>query len=653
LAGEVDSSATHKRHIASHHAFIESGDDILRKFWEIEQQPLSESSLSPEEKIVMQHYKANHFRASDGRFMVPLPRKPDAGPLGESRSQAVRCFLSLERTLHAKQQFAEVNTVIEEYFAMGHAEPVPGTDLNKPESKVFYLPIHVVRKEASSTAKVRAVFDASAKSASGVSLNETFLVGPTVHPTLVDVLMHFRSHRVALTTDVSKMYRAVGLVDPDKDLHRFIWRSKPDEPLRDYRMTRVTFGVSASSFAVNMSLQQNASDLAHEFPLAVQAVHQSFYVDDGLTGADSVSGAVALQEELQNLFTRGRFLLRKWNSNSQAVLDHIPPDLRERQGISALPSAGEYSKTLGLEWNSHLDFFRLTISDYPSRGHLTKRSLVSDVAKIFDALGWFAPTTVMMKILLQRVWEAKIGWDDSVPTPIQESWNQWRSELPVLSNVQIPRCYFPQGFCITSTQLHGFSDASEDAYGAVVYLRLTDAHGNVHISLIASKTKVAPIKRLTIPRLELCGAHLLSKLLHHIRDVLSVSLRNVFGWTDSSIVLNWMNGNPRRFKTYVGNRISCILDRIPPERWRHVRGVENPADCCSRGIYPTQLVQHDLWWKGPPWLCLPSTEWPNRFISIPNETDEETKELCVLACLQLCATGILSFPIIDSPASLV
>jgi hypothetical protein len=145
------------------------------------------------------------------------------------------------------------------------------------------------------------------------------------------------------------------------------------------------------------------------------------------------------------------------------------------------------------------------------------------MAKIFDALGWFAPTTVKMKILLQRVWESRVDWDDAVPSSIQDMWCQWRKELPVLSSKQIPRCYFPQDFHATSSQLHGFSDASEDAYAGVVYLRLTDVHDNVHVSLIVSKTKVAPLKCLTTPRLELCGAHLLSKPQSCSRDLIHTS----------------------------------------------------------------------------------------------------------------------------------
>ena len=587
LAGE--SSYHTPEHIISHHVSLDTGDDILRQFWEIEHHPLSDSVLSPEEKIVMQHFKVNHCRAKDGTFIVPLPRKSGVKPLGESRSQAVRRFLCLERTLNSKGQFPEVDAVIEEYFTMEHAEIIPDCDLIKPESEVFYLPIHVVRKDTSSTTKVRAVFDASAKSSSGVSLNQTFLVGPTVHSSLVDVLLKFRVHRIALTTDVSKMYRAVRLSETDKDLHCFVWRSSPDQPLRDYRMTRVTFGVSASSFAVDMAVRQNAEDHAHEFPLAIQAVHESFYVDDGLTGADSVTEAITLQKELQALFNRGKFLLRKWNLSHPDVLQQIPAHLRDSQAINVLPSAEEYSKTLGMEWNSSLDCFRITVSELPALQHLTKRALVSDIAKIFDALGWYSPTTVKMKILLQRVWESRTDWDEDVPGAVQDVWCQWRAELQCLCERRVPRCHFPSHFQPTSIQLHGFCDASEEAYGGVIYLRFADCD-NVHITLVTSKTKVTPIKRLSIPRLELCGAHLLSKLLYHVKSVLSISTCDVYCWTDSSIVLSWMAGNPRRLKTFVGNRISLIVDQIPPDRWSHIKGVGEPGRLCFPRSLPFRVT---------------------------------------------------------------
>ena len=188
--------------------------------------------LSMEERAVVQHSNANHRRNSEGRFVVPLPKKPDAGAIGESRSQAVRRFKALERSLNHKGHFSEFDAIMQEYLHLGHAEKVPIEDMEKNPSEVFYLPMHAVYKASSSTTKIRAVLDASAKSSSGVSLNDTLLVGPTVHSPLIDVLLYFRLHRIALIADISKMYRAIELDGADSDLHRFVWRSRPEDTAR-------------------------------------------------------------------------------------------------------------------------------------------------------------------------------------------------------------------------------------------------------------------------------------------------------------------------------------------------------------------------------------------------------------------------------------
>ena len=438
--------------VVSHHIAVVTGDDLLRKFWEIEKSEISNTVLSLEEKLVLQHYKSNHYRTESGAFVVPLPKREDSKPLGESRSKAVRRFLSLERSLCPAGHKDEFDSVMNEYFELGHAEIVPHSDLEKPPEQVFYLPMHTVRKDSSTTTKVRIVFDSSAKSSTGMSLNDKLLVRHTVHPPLINILLQFRFHRIALTTDVSKMYRAVRLVGSDKDLHRFVWRKEPSEPLVDYRMT-------ASSFAANMSIKQNATDLANEYPLAAKAVNDSFYIDDGLTGADSIEQAMELQKQLQNMFLRGDFLLRKWNSSNPTVLQHLPAELKATQSSHPLPDPDEYTKTLGIEWNSVMDHFRLTITEVPSIENLTKRALVSDIAKTFDVLGWFSPTIITVKILLQRLWEEKVDWDDVVPMSVKEMWLRWRSELQLLSTKYIPRCYFPKDCQISSTEIHGFCDA--------------------------------------------------------------------------------------------------------------------------------------------------------------------------------------------------
>ena len=177
------------------------------------------------------------------------------------------------------------------------------------------------------------------------------------------------------------MYRAVELVPVDRDLHRFVWRNNPKDPLLDYRMTRVTFGVSASSFAANMAVKQNALDHVMEYPLAAKSVDDSFYVDDGLTGADSIQEAVELQCQLQDLFSKGGFHLRKWNSSELQAIQHLPAELKDTKPTQELPTSDEYTKTLGIQWNALKDCFKLSTPSPTPLETLTKRGLVSDVAK--------------------------------------------------------------------------------------------------------------------------------------------------------------------------------------------------------------------------------------------------------------------------------
>ena len=205
--------------------------------------------------------------------------------------------------------------------------PVPVEELDNPRTEVYYFPMHAVRKETSSTSKIRVVFDASATTTSGMSLNDQLLAGSTVHSSLVDVLLRFRQHKLVLTADVSRMYPAVLLPKEQKDLHRFLWRENPHRPVKDYCMTRLTFGVSVSSFTANMALKQNAINHRQSHPQAYQAVIKSFYVDVGLTGAYSENEAIRSREQLQDLFNLGGFKLRKWKSSSGEVLSSIPKDL--------------------------------------------------------------------------------------------------------------------------------------------------------------------------------------------------------------------------------------------------------------------------------------------------------------------------------------
>ena len=330
--------------------------------------------------------------------------------------------LSFERSIHSKGVFPEVQEVVQEYLDQKHAEEVPLEDLEKPQDQVFYLPMHVVSKESSTTTKIRAVFNTSAATSTGISLNSTLMVGPTVHPPLFDVLIQFRLDRIAMIADVSRMYRAIRLTKPDKDLHRFVWRDNPNEPLRDYRMTRITFGISASSFVANtcMCVKQNVINFGSQYPRAAKQVETSFYVDDYLGGADSRQEATKLQGEMHSLFLKGGFLLRKWSSSDPFVLESIPTDLRDSQATVILSDPDQYTKTLGIEWNASNDHFRVSVTELPPIECMTKRSLVSDVTKTFDVLGWYSPTLMKAKILLQMLWLERVGWDDCISNAILE-----------------------------------------------------------------------------------------------------------------------------------------------------------------------------------------------------------------------------------------
>ena len=174
----------------------------------------------------------------------------------------------------------------------------------------------------------------------------------------------------------------------------------------------------------------------------------------------------------------------------------------------------------------------------------TKRGIVSDVSKTFDVLGWIAPSVLVMKILYQKLWLLKTGWDEEVPPDLVEIHSKWRDQLPLLTQKQLPRCYFRVDSTPLTTELHGFADASVKGYGAVVYIRSTYLHHPPMLSLVLSKTRVAKLKPTTIPRQELCGAVLLTQLLDTVKTALGIPDEDVHAWTDSSIVLSWLDGHP-------------------------------------------------------------------------------------------------------------
>jgi hypothetical protein len=318
--------------------------------------------------------------------------------------------------------------------------------------------------------------------------------------------------------------------------------------------------------------------------------------------------------------------LCKWASNCAELLPKST-DSSEISKFITLDLQAD-TKTLGLLWNCATDKLKYNISDF-STNPVTKRGILSIIAQIYDLIGLISPIVVRAKIILQNLWSLNLDWDDQVPPSIENLWSQFLTDLRHLPNLQIPRKVIISSPAVV-IELHGFCDASIQAYGACVYIRSIDQHNNINVHLLCAKSRVAPLKPISLPRLELCGALLLTRLVARISKTLNLNLQKQYYWTDSSIVLAWISANANSWQTFVANRISEIQDTTTRADWNHVRSKDNPADIVSRGMSPKELMNSDLWWHGPAWLRTPSENWPK---SYPDQTQSvpEKRKITLVA----------------------
>ena len=583
-------------------------NQTISRFWEVEQPIMEASKYTPEEERVQDAYMATHkYMSEEGRYQVTLPRKAQYQELGESRSTALRRYISNEKSLQRKGTLEAFQKEVRSYVELDHARLVTAEELKLPASQSFYLPMHGVVKESSSTTRLRVVFDGSCKSSTGVSFNDTLAVGPMLHPTLEEILLRFRSYRVALNGDISKMYRAILLDPADQQYHRFLWRTSPGGVIQDYCMRRVTFGVASSPYVAVRTLQQACHDFGQECPLAQKHIQHSFDVDDLLGGADTAEEALEAYKQIDFVLRKAGFILRKVRSNSDWVISHIPPDLRDdcqkKQLVDSHSTS--YSKALGVVWE-YPDIMRTDVTK-PYNFVPTKRGILSDVAKTFDVMGWLTPVILPMKLLIQELWKSKKDWDEPISQEQSRKHQIWRDELTVLAHISIPRSYFEMEPS-TRIHIHAFCDASLVAYGTVIYIQSEYESRPPTCRLVTAKSKVAPLSSRTITELELCAAVLLTTVVQSVCTSLSIPLENVTAWGDSQVVLCWLRRCPADYKTFVANRIATITRVIPASQWKHISTTLNSADCSSRGISAAELRDHNLWWTAPPWLTETESE---------------------------------------------
>ncbi|XP_018393245.1 PREDICTED: uncharacterized protein LOC108772247 [Cyphomyrmex costatus] len=602
----------------------------------------SSEILNPEDAKCEEYFRSTVSRDQNGRYIVRLPLKSPVSLLGDSSSTALRCLTRIQKRLMNEPSYCQLYVdFLHEYESLGHMIPVAESEAHISPS--FYLPHHGVLRD-SQTTKLRVVFNGSSPSSSGVSLNDILHSGAKLQSNIFDVLLFFRLNRYVFSSDICKMYRQILVHQSDQALQRIMWYDSNNQ-IRPYQLTTVTYGLNCAPFLALRVIQQLIVDEGHRFPKAISSLTKGRYVDDIFGGADSIEEAKEIINQVSQLCMAGGFPLQKWKSNCQDLLDFSWPPT---DSTTAVELDSSRTKVLGLTWQPQSDMLKFTCMPSTSQS-ITKRSTLSDVAQLYDPAGLISPVVVQAKIFIQDLWLAKVDWDTPLSSELQNRWINFKQQLSALSKLDIPRWLYVSSNAV-SIELHGFSDASLRAMAAVVYIRVETKDLGVRINLICAKTKVAPLKRLTVPRLELNAALILARLTSCVRNVLELNHSSIYLWTDSSVALTWITSHPAKWKEYVRNRVIAIHELVPTATWRFVPGKENPADCASRGISAHEIKQHSLWWQGPAWLSQAPNNWPQFNLSSPSNFDLE--ENCKHVCVSLRNNQILPWDLIDRYSSL-
>ncbi|XP_070144167.1 uncharacterized protein [Drosophila kikkawai] len=568
-----------------HQVGDEALDTLLSKFWEVEDLPVQ--MVKESDSYCERNFLRTTKKDASGRYVVTLPfcdPVNSGSNLGYSRSIALAQFLRnenrLKRDFPLKEQY---DSVIQEYLDLGHMKEVPSTH----NSPTYYLPHHAVIKPESTTTKLRVVFNASSPSANGTSLNDILHAGPVLQSDLTIQILKWRCFQYVFSADITKMYRQIWVDSKHTPFQRILFRNKEGN-IRDFELQTVTFGVNCAPFLAIRVLQQLAKDVQGPFPQASRIIQHHMYVDDVLAGANS------------------------------SILSNIPAEHLLHSEFLDI-DAESTAKTLGIRWRAKSDEFYFVPPELIVEPSYTKREVLSQIAKLFDPAGWLAPFIIRSKMFMQEIWLQDLGWDDKLPTHMSQRWQSFLREYSDLNKIRVPRWVGYQPEVIV--EHHGFCDASQKAYGAAIYVRVEMGH-QILTRLLTAKTRVAPVKTVSLPRLELCGAVLLTEMVTAILPHLPTASSDLRCWTDSTIVLAWLRKPACNWTTFVANRVAKITQATPVDCWAHVPSEQNSADLASRGVPLIDLADSKLWWQGPEWLQGPRELWPAQNAIDPTELEQ-------------------------------
>ena len=634
---------THTLHVGTALNETETLNETLHSFWELE----SLGVRQPDQCVLTEFEEK--IKLKNGRYQVSLPWKDVHSPLPDNYQLALKRLRGLRhRLLQQPALLKEYDAIIQDQVKQGIVEVI--TDPTPTDGRVVhYLPHHAVVRQDKATTKMRIVYDASART-TGPSLNDCLYTGPKFDQRILDILLRFRTSKIALTADIERAFLQICVDERDQDVLRFLWFddiAKPQPEVQILKFTRVVFGVSSSPFLLNATIRHHLKKYMSAHPQLVKRISESIYVDDVVSGAETEGEAFIMYQESKAMLRKGGFNLRKFNTNSPELRELIH---REENAGCPSPAATHHSdetysktvlggaqsipageqKTLGVRWCVETDHFVLDVSEVGCQARSlspTKRNIVSIVGRIYDPLGFLSPVLIRLKCLFQELCELKLEWDEPLTGAPLSKWESMVADLQADQQIHVPRYLLCDvHHQVDSYSLIGFCDASKKAYAAVVYLRMKTQEG-FHVKFLTSKTRVNPLQPQTIPRLELLSALLLTRLLVSVRKGLEsrLSLSETTCYTDSKVALHWIRGAEKEWKQFIQNRTTEIRTLLPDAIWVHCAGKDNPADLPSRGMSLAQLAASDLWKKGPDWLTSGGLGACQEEESMPEECVQELK----------------------------
>ncbi|UYV81584.1 hypothetical protein LAZ67_20001600 [Cordylochernes scorpioides] len=576
----------------------------LKDLWDLEvlgiRDPVETCSKETRYQEIKEKFITKIQRLSDQRFSVGLPWKVEKESIPSNLDIAIKRLDISTKKMTSQNKLTEYSQIFRDWLTEGLIERVKENPL---ERRGYYLPHRPVYKMESKTTPIRPVFDASCLGHNGLSLNQCLEKGPNLLERIPEMMVRFRENKFGVTADIRKAFQMVAIEESERNYLRFLWWEKEsDRELIAYRHKRLVFGLNCSPFVLNAVIEYHLQSIRGPLVQWAKILAQSFYMDNCITSLETKQEVQEFQKAAIEIMDRAKMDLREWEYS-----------------LEENPEKGTCTKILGVVWNKMEDSLKCELPDNLSiQPKLTKRLVLSMVQRIFDPLGFCAPVFLTPKLLLQRSWGLKLGWDTPLPESLAQEFRTWLDQIKFIELIKIPRYMWND--LIFPTEVHIFCDASQIGYGAVAYLRSETGRENT-LTLIWSKVRLAPMKSITIPRLELMAMVLGARLAHAIQAALKRKCEKTL-WSDSTTALSWIK-REIEWRVFVRNRVREIQATTNLNDWRFVPSQLNPADLLSRGCPPSQFVQ-SRWWEGPEWLKKPKEFWPNSEFSInPKEIKVE------------------------------